>query len=328
MSVVDIEFSFDAILEEHRELLRMIDELKHFLKSRRPELGEEAARTWASNLSELLVKMHDKLCAHFREEEETKALEELEKRHPQAAGEIQLLRGEHEEILYDVRAILGAAMVYAGGKPPESPHLRRWTLAVLDRILRHERQESDLISKAIATTQPEEVLDDELDKYVLEEEKPELCLESFHVPVRSIGPNPAKTLPVGSTVDEAIRIVQQGGTSCVVITRNGELAGLITERDLVTRILGKGLDPTKVTVEEVMTRELFTLRPGEPLTDALSLMDTGGYRHVLIVDEDGRLQGVVTARGILNYVVGFFPEDVKVLPPSSHGGQAAERFGA
>ena len=89
----------------------------------------------------------------------------------------------------------------------------------------------------------------------------------------------------------------------------------------------RGLDPETTPVENVMTREPFTLRTDEPLTDAMSLMEVGGYRHVLIVDDAGDLKGVVTARQILNYIVGFVPDEAKVLPPVSRSAAPRERFG-
>ena len=79
--------------------------------------------------------------------------------------------------------------------------------------------------------------------------------------------------------------------------------------------MGKIADLVQARVEDVMTRGLFVLQPDEPLAHALALMDSGGFRHVLVL-ENGRLQGVVTARGILHYLMELLPEAIRVLPPS------------
>jgi len=62
-----------------------------------------------------------------------------------------------------------------------------------------------------------------------------------------------------------------------------------------------------------MTRDLFTLGPDEPLAHALVLMDTGGFRHVLVA-EGTQVHGVVTSRSILRYLTSLVPEEMRVLP--------------
>lgn len=173
----------------------------------------------------------------------------------------------------------------------------------------------------------EDVLKDELDGYGQEAHKPELSVEALRVPLSSLQVGDAEMLPLGSTVAEAVRFIQQPGTSCVMITdTKNRLVGLITERDLCTRVVGKGVDPKVARVEEIMTKKPLTLRTDQPLTHALAQMDVGGYRHVPLVDRDGRPAGVVTARRIINYIAEFFPEEVAVLPPREtapderHGG--------
>ncbi|MFQ5599426.1 MAG: CBS domain-containing protein [Candidatus Krumholzibacteriia bacterium] len=174
----------------------------------------------------------------------------------------------------------------------------------------------------------DEILSDELDCYGREGTRTELSVEALRVPLNALDVAKAETLPLGSTVDQVLRLIQQPGTSCVVITNGeGKLVGLITERDLCTRVTANGLDPKSTAVDDVMTRNPLTLRADEPLTFALGQMDIGGYRHVPLVDDDGRPAGVVTARRVINYIVEFFPEEVKVLPPSPVREGPEERHG-
>ncbi len=173
----------------------------------------------------------------------------------------------------------------------------------------------------------EEVLKDELDGYGRKSAKPKLSVDALRVPLSSIEAGSAETLRVGARIDAAARLIEQPGTSCVMITDDEDrLVGLITERDLCTRIVAKGIDPKAARVEEIMTKDPITLRTDQPLTHALAQMDVGGYRHVPLVDRDRRPAGVVTARRIINYIADFFPEEVAVLPPREtapderHGG--------
>jgi signal-transduction protein with cAMP-binding, CBS, and nucleotidyltransferase domain len=173
----------------------------------------------------------------------------------------------------------------------------------------------------------EEILKDELDGYAPESRKPELSVEALRVPLSAIDAGCAKTLHAGALVQEAVQIIEQPGISCVMITdEDDRLVGLITERDLCTRVISKGIDPKTARVEEIMTENPITLRTDQPMTHALAQMDVGGYRHVPLVDRDSRPAGVITARRIINYIAEFFPEEVAVLPPREtapderHGG--------
>jgi len=173
----------------------------------------------------------------------------------------------------------------------------------------------------------EEIMNDELERYKPESQKRKLSVEALRVPLSSIDAGAAKSLHVGSSVLDAVRIIEQPGISCVMITdTDGRLIGLITERDLCTRVISKNVDPKSARVEDIMTADPVTLRTDQPLTFALAQMDVGGYRHIPLVDRDSRPAGVITARRIINYIAEFFPEEVAVLPPREsapvqrHGG--------
>ncbi len=162
----------------------------------------------------------------------------------------------------------------------------------------------------------DEILDEELGRYGGTKQAPELSVAALRVPLSAIDVAKAETLPLGATVDAAMHLIAKPGTSSIIVTdAEQRLVGLITERDLCTRVLAKGVDPRHTRVEDIMTRDPVTLRTDQPLTHALAQMDVGGYRHIPLVDKDRRPAGVVTARRIINYLVEFFPEDVKALPP-------------
>ena len=89
----------------------------------------------------------------------------------------------------------------------------------------------------------EEILKDELDGYGRKSPKPKLSVEALRVPLSSIEAGSAETLRVGVGIDAAARLIEQPGTSCVMITDDKDrLVGLITERDLCTRVVAKGIE--------------------------------------------------------------------------------------
>jgi hypothetical protein len=145
--MTEVRTKFEKILEEHRQLRCTIDELREFLQAPRPEIGHKGYHTWASSLAEKLTGLHSMVYRHFREEERSGFLEELLEVHPQAERTVDVLRRDHDRILADFRAVLGATLVYAEGKAPERPQLRQWTLAVLDQLSQHESDETELVQK-------------------------------------------------------------------------------------------------------------------------------------------------------------------------------------
>jgi len=94
-------------------------------------------------------------------------------------------------------------------------------------------------------------------------------------------------------------------TGSLLITDNGQLTGIITERD-VLRAVALGADPDRSTVDEAMTAEVFTEPPDMPLQEAAKEMATRWIRHLPVVAE-GRLLGVVGMRDITGIFAALAP---------------------
>ncbi len=134
---------------EHRQLVQAIEETKEIVKQPRPEAGSDASLGWGSSMVQQLTRLHDRISRHFRSEEKSEFLEELSPRRPHVARSIEMLQQDPELILGDLQAIREAAVIYAEGKEPDEPQLRRRTLAVLDRIAHHEHAETELLQRAL-----------------------------------------------------------------------------------------------------------------------------------------------------------------------------------
>ena len=107
-------------------------------------------------------------------------------------------------------------------------------------------------------------------------------------------------LPGTATVREAARLMAARNVGSVIVTaRDGRLEGILTERDVVCRVVMPGRDPDHTRLHEVMTRDPDTIGPTEPAIEALRRMHDGGYRHLPVVDDGGRLIGVVSQRDFL-----------------------------
>jgi CBS domain-containing protein len=127
------------------------------------------------------------------------------------------------------------------------------------------------------------------------------------------------TVPPGTSLAECVRAIQRTGTgdSVFVCDRSGALVGVLTERDIFTRIVVGHVDLAQ-PVETLMTTDPRTLDLDQTIRDAIELMQTGRYRNVPIVDEDRRLVGVVRQVDIIKYLAESFPEELLNLPPRPH----------
>jgi CBS domain-containing protein len=127
------------------------------------------------------------------------------------------------------------------------------------------------------------------------------------------------TVRPGTTLTACLQAIQRTGTgdSVFVTTPDGRLAGVLTERDIFARLVGGDVD-LSLPVDTLMTTEPRTLHLDQPVRDAIVLMQTGRYRNVPLVDDDGGLVGVVRPVDLLKYLAEAFPEELLNLPPRPH----------
>lgn len=97
----------------------------------------------------------------------------------------------------------------------------------------------------------------------------------------------------GSTVSEAIKKMLQSGVWSLVVQKRGLPEGVVTERDILRRCIGKGLLPEKVKIEEIMTSPLVTIGPNATIGEAMRLMIERNVRRLFIV-EGGKITGRIT----------------------------------
>ena len=126
--------------------------------------------------------------------------------------------------------------------------------------------------------------------------------------------------------------MQREQRGCVLITRDGTpgtpLIGIFSERDVLFRIVDRGRNPATLPLSEVMTTEPESLPEEASIAWVLNKMAVGGFRHVPVVDDMGRLVFVVSVRDVVEFLVDFFPSDVLNLPPEYGPPRSSKREGA
>ncbi|HEX9442470.1 MAG TPA: CBS domain-containing protein [Candidatus Binatia bacterium] len=108
-------------------------------------------------------------------------------------------------------------------------------------------------------------------------------------------------IDASQSVRQAIDLMSKKDIGCVTVTIRGELKGIFTERDALKRVAVKGLDTDKTPLESVMTSNLVTLPPTALVGQVLKEMRSRRFRHMVILDEQGKLAGIVSMRDVLKY---------------------------
>jgi len=110
-----------------------------------------------------------------------------------------------------------------------------------------------------------------------------------------------------ATVEEAVKLMHREGVgSVVVVSPEGKVLGIFTERDLV-KLIGEG-KPLTTRIGDVMTRDPVTVYEDDTVTKAAMLMAEKGIRHLPIVDREGRLKGVISARDVASVLARYREE--------------------
>ena len=120
-------------------------------------------------------------------------------------------------------------------------------------------------------------------------------------PIKSLGSHLQVRVSPSTTVAEAIHLMKQNRTGCVLIVSDSELSGIFTERDLLLKLLGAGKDLDRIKMSDVMTREPESVEGADSIRFALHKMSIGGFRHIPITSE-GKLEGLITAKDVLRFL--------------------------
>ena len=124
-------------------------------------------------------------------------------------------------------------------------------------------------------------------------------------PIAKLRPRAATVVEAKSSALEAVRRMNHDKVGCVLVTEQGNLVGILTERDIVFKVLATQQQPSKVTVKSVMTPSPDTLSDEDTLAFAVNEMAVGGYRHIPI-KRKGKLDSVLSVRDVLKYLARIF----------------------
>ena len=102
-----------------------------------------------------------------------------------------------------------------------------------------------------------------------------------------------RSCETSSTIAEAAKLLKSEDVGSLPILEGGRLVGMLTDRDITLRVVAEGKDPRSTTVGEIASKDVVTLDPQQDLDEALRLMGKHQVRRLPVVEEDGRLVGIV-----------------------------------
>jgi len=100
------------------------------------------------------------------------------------------------------------------------------------------------------------------------------------------------------TIEECAQVMQNSHVGSLVILKGQRLAGIITEQDIVRKVIAKKLSPVKTKVKDAMITDLITADPADDIYDALVIMRDNNIRHLPVVHK-GKLVGYLTIKDVL-----------------------------
>ncbi len=112
----------------------------------------------------------------------------------------------------------------------------------------------------------------------------------------------------GQTVAEAARAMKKAGVGAVIAGTTAAPEGILTERDILMRVVADGLDPATTRVADVMTKQLVTVDSAAPLDKVFERLAQGRFRHLPITDA-GKVVGIVSLTDLAKVLQEVYRED-------------------
>ncbi|MGD0202887.1 MAG: CBS domain-containing protein [Candidatus Bathyarchaeia archaeon] len=131
--------------------------------------------------------------------------------------------------------------------------------------------------------------------------------------VKDVMSSPVVTLDENEASNKVAFFMDKNDLGCVIVTNSvGNSIGIITERDLVIRVLAKNLKPDTVKAKEIMTTPLVTIEPDAAITEAARRMNRLDIRRLGVIYK-GNLVGIISSKDIL----GVMPELIEIIQERS-----------
>ena len=110
-----------------------------------------------------------------------------------------------------------------------------------------------------------------------------------------------RTVKQGDSIVDAAKLMKGEDTGVAPIVDGDRLVGVITDRDIAIRVVAEGRDPQSTKVEDIASQNLVTIDPQQDLDEALRLMAQHQVRRLPVVEEDGKLVGIIAQADVARH---------------------------
>jgi CBS domain-containing protein len=119
--------------------------------------------------------------------------------------------------------------------------------------------------------------------------------------IREVMTSNPRTVTADSTVAEAARLMRDEDAGIIPITEGERLVGVVTDRDIAIKVAAEGKDAQSTKVSEIAAKNLVTIDPQQDLDEALRLMAQHQVRRLPVVEEDGKLVGILAQADVARH---------------------------
>lgn len=138
-----------------------------------------------------------------------------------------------------------------------------------------------------------------------------ISAEVFRDKIRTFDLRAVCAAQENTTLGNAVKLMQDnGGGSLVITDKAGKVVGILTERDFLMKVLGKVKNWEKEPVNIAMTRDPFCLQCDDMIAHVMHNMHIGGYRHIPIIDQDGKPSFMVSVKDVVSFIFEQFPAEI------------------
>ncbi|HZW56384.1 MAG TPA: CBS domain-containing protein [Nitrososphaerales archaeon] len=107
-------------------------------------------------------------------------------------------------------------------------------------------------------------------------------------------------IDINNSAWEAAKLMREKNAGCVFVTNGGQPVGIVTERDILYKIVADGLPAAHVLLRKIMSTPLVSVEEVAPIRKAMSLMKEGGFRRLLVLGERGKAVGMISQQDLLD----------------------------
>ena len=128
-------------------------------------------------------------------------------------------------------------------------------------------------------------------------------MEMEYMQIHEIMRREIKSIDTEATIIEACKRFYRNKVGSLIVLDEGILKGIITERDIISKVVILNKDPNNTTVEEIMSQDVITINQNANVEDAIKLMNSKEIKKIPVISETGNLVGILTTSDIKHLIL-------------------------